>query len=312
MANQSSPSQSFPGAIRILRIAGIDVFLHWSWAVVAILELQFRKGVYDSQVWNILEYLSIFAIVLLHEFGHALACRSVGGQADRILLWPLGGIAYVNPPRRPGAVLWSIAAGPLVNVLLLPVTLGASLYVDILLPGASEDLVGFIDMIATINLVLLVFNIMPVYPLDGGQIVQAILWFFIGQHRSLTVAASIGLAAATGGIVLAAYAGQWWLMIMAIFLASRSWQGLKYAKALSRLLALQRRTGPRCPACHEAPPIGAFWRCGCGMSFDTFVSGGVCPTCLRAYDVARCPFCGRVAQFDRWEMPFTPATIVQD
>ena len=49
---------------------------------------------------------------MLHEFGHALACRQVGGQADLIVLWPLGGVAYVNPPPRPGALLWSIAAGP--------------------------------------------------------------------------------------------------------------------------------------------------------------------------------------------------------
>ena len=61
--------------------------------------------------------------MLTHEFGHALACRSVGGTADNIMLWPLGGVAYVNPPQRPGATLWSIAAGPLVNVALaLPLT----------------------------------------------------------------------------------------------------------------------------------------------------------------------------------------------
>ena len=65
---------------------------------------------------NVLEYLALFGIVLLHEFGHALACRQVGGTADRIMLWPLGGVAYVNPPSRPGATLWSLAAGPLVNV----------------------------------------------------------------------------------------------------------------------------------------------------------------------------------------------------
>ena len=48
-------------------------------------------------------YLALFSIVLLHEFGHALACRQVGGKADQIVLWPLGGVAYVAPPPRPGA-----------------------------------------------------------------------------------------------------------------------------------------------------------------------------------------------------------------
>src|SRR6478609_5525926 len=82
--------------------------------------IQTRRGNYSSFVWNTLEYVSLFLIVLMHEFGHSLACRSVGGKADQIVLWPLGGVAYVNPPQRPGATLWSIAAGPLVNVLLAP------------------------------------------------------------------------------------------------------------------------------------------------------------------------------------------------
>ena len=67
------------------------------------------------------EYLSLFLIVLIHEFGHQLACRSVGGKTHDIVLWLLGGVAYVSPPQRPGAQLWSIAAGPLVNVALIPV-----------------------------------------------------------------------------------------------------------------------------------------------------------------------------------------------
>ena len=58
--------------------------------------------------------------MLLHEFGHALACRQTGGHADTIVLGPLGGIAFVQPPPRPGAYLWSLAAGPLVNVILFP------------------------------------------------------------------------------------------------------------------------------------------------------------------------------------------------
>ncbi len=80
---------------------------------------------YSSVTWNVLEYLALFLIVMLHEFGHALACRQVGGTANQIVLWPLGGVAYVDPPPRPGATLWSIAAGPLVNVALLPVLFGA-------------------------------------------------------------------------------------------------------------------------------------------------------------------------------------------
>src|SRR5271165_2928266 len=109
------------GSIHLFRFKGIDVFLHWSWFLIAVYEIQSRKGSYPSVGWNIAEYLALFLIVTLHEFGHALACRQVGGRADRIVLWPLGGVAYVDPPPRAGATLWSIAAGPLVNVMLLPI-----------------------------------------------------------------------------------------------------------------------------------------------------------------------------------------------
>src|SRR5207245_5770005 len=110
------------GSFRLFQLAGVEVFLHWSWFVVALIEINTRSREYSSFVWNALEYLALFAIVLMHEFGHALACRQVGGQANRIVLWPLGGVAYVQPPPRPGALLWSIAAGPLVNVVLVPIT----------------------------------------------------------------------------------------------------------------------------------------------------------------------------------------------
>src|ERR1700721_3286473 len=120
------------GAIRLFRFSGIDVFLHWSWFLVAAYEIQTRKGSYSSLSWNVLEYLSLFLIVMLHEFGHALACRQVGGTANQIVLWPLGGVAYVDPPPRPGATLWSIAAGPLVNVALI------SLLYAVVLLGRSQ------------------------------------------------------------------------------------------------------------------------------------------------------------------------------
>src|ERR1700727_3501633 len=109
------------GSIHLFRFEGIDLFLHWSWFLVAAYEISVRKGSYSSVTWNVVEYLALFLIVTLHEFGHALACRQVGGTADHIVLWPLGGVAYVNPPPRPGATLWSIAAGPLVNVALVVV-----------------------------------------------------------------------------------------------------------------------------------------------------------------------------------------------
>src|SRR5438552_16463331 len=85
------------GSIHLFRIAGVDVFLHWSWFLVAAFEISGRTRTYSSLSWNILEYLALFSIVLLHEYGHALACRQVGGIANRIVLWPLGGVALCGP-----------------------------------------------------------------------------------------------------------------------------------------------------------------------------------------------------------------------
>jgi len=181
------------GSIRLFRFSGIDVFLHWSWFLLAYYEINARKGNYSSIRWNVAEYLALFLIVTIHEFGHALACRQVGGQADRIVLWPFGGVAYVNPPQRPGATLWSIAAGPLVNVVLAPIIivihqfcLHAGWY------AAVHDLRPFLHAVFVIDVVLFVFNILPIYPLDGGQILRSLLWFVMGRARSLLVATVLG------------------------------------------------------------------------------------------------------------------------
>ncbi|MCX7010325.1 MAG: peptidase M50, partial [Kiritimatiellaeota bacterium] len=74
------------GAFRLFQVRGISVLLHWSWFLVALIQIQHRAKSYSSPLWNVAEYLALFLIVLLHEFGHAFACRSVGGQANTILL----------------------------------------------------------------------------------------------------------------------------------------------------------------------------------------------------------------------------------
>src|SRR5262245_16383534 len=190
------------GSIHLFRFAGVDVYLHWWWFIVAVYEIQGGISHYSSIGWYIAEYLGIFFIVLMHEYGHALACRQVGGVADRIVLWPLGGVAYVQPPPRPGAYLWSIVAGPLVNVLLVPVTallLLAAYSQDDKVPA---DVLEFLKAITTINIGLLIFNLLPFYPLDGGQILRALLWFVIGPANSLMAASVVGVVGSVLGLAL--------------------------------------------------------------------------------------------------------------
>ena len=140
-----------------------------------------------------------------------------------------------------------------------------------------------------------------VYPLDGGQILQSILWFFIGPHRSLTVAATIGLLASGGGVVvLVTYWPDPFLIVLSLFLVSRSWQGLKQAKAMAAVLAVPRHAGTRCPACYEPAPLGNYWRCRCGLPFDPFATAGSCPQCGTRQEKTSCPLCGDLSPHIAW------------
>jgi Zn-dependent protease len=293
------------GSIRLFRAAGIVVFLHWSWFLVAAYEINGRGRSYSSLTFNVLEYLALFLIVLMHEFGHSLACRQVGGTANQIVLWPLGGVAYVDPPPRPGATLWSIVAGPLVNVVLLPILLGLGMLSRSL--GWAETMPNFHQLLRTIafiNLSLLIFNMLPIYPLDGGQIFRSLLWFVMGRARSLMVATVIGLVGVAGFIILALWMRSIWFGVLAVFVLMNCWRGLQQARALSRLAKLPRHAGFACPWCKAAPPMGSYWKCGqCEQPFDTFQTQAVCPHCSARFVVTNCLDCGRPHAMSEWIVP---------
>lgn len=219
----------------MFRLAGIDVFMHWSWFVVAALEISARGRRYPSMAWNVAEYMALFLVITLHEFGHALACRQVGGTANKIVLWPLGGIAYVDPPPRPAATLWSIAAGPLVNVVLLGVFYAMTIWARqdgwrLTAPHAYKLLWAVCFM----NFGLLIFNLLPIYPLDGGQILRSLLWFVLGRARSLKAVAVLGLLGAVGLIGAAFLLHSLWIGVISLYMVMNCWSGLQYAQILSR------------------------------------------------------------------------------
>jgi Zn-dependent protease len=290
------------GSIHLGRIAGIDLYLHWSWFVIAVIEIGSRQGRYTSLVWSLLEYLALFAIVLLHEFGHALACRQVGGTVDRIMLWPLGGVAYVNPPQRPAATLWSLAAGPLVNVALSPI-LGAALLAARSLGWAQSmpDAYHFLWMVLFIDVGLFVFNILPIYPLDGGQILRSLLWFFIGRARSLYVATILGFVGAAGLVCLALWMRSTWSLLIAAYMLMSCWSGFKSARAMILVEKQPRREGFACPDCGAKPHAGPFWKCAqCSRNFDTFEAGAVCPNCRTQFPNTMCGECQKSHPIGEW------------
>ena len=302
------------GSFRLFRIKGIDVYLNWTWFLVAVFEIQGRRGQYSSALWNVLEYLALFGIVLIHEFGHALACRSVGGTADRIMLWPLGGVAYVDPPQRPGATLWSIAAGPLVNVALLPILGGIWALTGVLqwqenMPNAFL----LVQAVFWTNLVLLIFNILPIYPLDGGQILRSLLWFPLGRARSLMVASVLGFFGVAGLLLLAVWMQSIWTGLIAAYAGINCWSGFKTARALRSLEKLPRRQGFACPSCHAAPPVGPFWTCNhCKTQFDTFETGGACPQCSARFAKTTCLDCRKASPMAEWLPGYVPGVGVMN
>jgi hypothetical protein len=146
---------------------------------------------------------------------------------------------------------------------------------------------------------------LPIYPLDGGQILQSLLWFVFGYARSLMIAATLGLVAVAALIWFAIGNQAWWLGIMCVLVVMYCWNGLQRARALSRLAAAPRRLDLACPACREAPPLGAFWVCGrCRHRFDVFGSGAVCPQCGAQAAAVPCQFCGTASPMHAFQAQF--------
>jgi uncharacterized protein (TIGR03067 family) len=313
----AAQSQFQRGSIRLFCVGGIEVLLHWSWFFFALVRLQsggsddaFEFVHYESQIWYAVEYVALFAFVLLHEFGHVLACRSVGGISDSIVLWPLGGIALVDPPAQPSALLWSIAAGPLVNLLLLAPTVGFWLACRAAgLEDTAPDVYRLAVALVWINGYLLVFNILPIFPLDGGRILQALLWFVMSRAHSMLAATAFGLLTALGLLAVAIVQRSLVWGIMAGFGALFCLVGFAGARALMRMLAAPRRKEAACPSCGAAPPIGTFWTCTrCWTPFDVFASRGDCPNCSTPLATVLCPECGRARPYVEWH----PALIASE
>ncbi|MFM2295142.1 MAG: hypothetical protein RLZZ350_1555 [Verrucomicrobiota bacterium] len=288
------------GSFRLFRLLGVEVYLHWYWFLWAALRISDHDHGYSSHLWNAIEYLILFGFVLLHEFGHALASKSVGGKSDLIVLWPFGGVAYVNVPPRPGANLWSIAAGPLVNVVLVPVLF----FVHRLAvhSGGSADVRLLTYWLQWLNGGMLIFNLLPIYPLDGGQILRSLLWFVCGRAKSLWLTSIIGFVG-VGAFVLFAVLHEWWLGagILSFIALPRCVGAWREAKRLRELESAPRYAGFACPSCHAAPVAGNFWACAhCRTAFDTFLTRAACPNCQATYATTSCPECGQAHPFNDW------------
>jgi Zn-dependent protease len=176
-------------------------------------------------------FLILFLIVLLHEFGHCFGARYTGGDAEEILLWPLGGLASVNPPHTPRATLVTTAAGPLVNVVICAITsvalvlLGKSIWAVPWNPFApfsprvpwTSELHWWVLVTFSLSYMLLLFNLLPVFPLDGGRMLQSVLWQTHGFQRATIVACRVGMVGAIAIAVMGILTGALLMLFIAIF-----------------------------------------------------------------------------------------------
>jgi len=242
------------GSFPVGRLFGITIRVHVLFLFyVAFRVLDAAQGHGDWQT-ALLFLLMLFGIVLLHEFGHCFGARAVGGYAEDILMWPLGGLAYAHAPMRPWPQFVTVAAGPLVNVALCLLSAGAIYMLSggSLLPGvnpldpelhvvrtASESVASllrpewlpYVFIFYHVNLFILGFNLLPIFPLDGGQIFRAILWPFLGLQRASLVAAQVGLLGCVVLGLLGLRGGGGMLFFIAIFGALTCWQHLQAARA---------------------------------------------------------------------------------
>jgi Zn-dependent protease/CBS domain-containing protein len=228
--------------IRLGRLFGIEVAIHPSWFIaLALFAFTLANGFFPSAYpgWSavatwataVIATLLLFVSVLAHEFGHSLVARSQGIPVRGITLFILGGVAQLErEPDSPGREAWMAIAGPLVSVAIGVATLGAAYA----LPG-PEQVVAVLAYLGVANLALVVFNLLPGFPLDGGRVLRALLWRISHDVvRATRQAAVVGQVFAWGFIALGAAQLVLGGGLGGIWLALVGWLMIQAARATAR------------------------------------------------------------------------------
>ena len=240
------------GSLRIGRLAGIPIGVQPLWLViVALITWSLGAVYYPDAVTGIapvaayglglLSALLLFASILLHELGHAVVARRHGVAIEEIDLWLLGGVARMKGyPRAAGDELRFAIAGPAVT-LAIAAAFGV---LAVALPASAPDaLRAVVDYQLYVNTAILVFNLLPAFPLDGGRVARALLWGYNGDlDRATATAARIGRGFGYGMIGVGIFAtaagavGGLWLALIGLFVivaAKAEEAGLRVRTAFS-------------------------------------------------------------------------------
>ncbi|QEW21120.1 Putative zinc metalloproteasec [Marinibacterium anthonyi] len=244
------------------RLFGSDVRIH---VTFLILLAWIGLSVYQSTgpeaaLYNMVFVLGLFACVLAHEFGHALMARRFGIRTPSVTLLPIGGLARLERmPEKPWDEIAVALAGPAVNVVIWAVLT--------LVFGAQLDVIGmtnytaasFISQLATINLTLAVFNMLPAFPMDGGRVLRAALALKFDRVRATEIASGVGRILAIGLGLLALYLGNPILILIAgfVFFAATSENQDVAARSLSGRFRARDAMITEFHALHPDDPLSA-------------------------------------------------------
>jgi len=183
---------------KIGRFAGIDVYIHATFLLLVIFfgfSYWQQTGTVVGTLTGIAFLLALFLSVVLHEYGHALTARRYGIKTRDITLLPIGGVARLERmPDKPLQELWVALAGPAVNLVIAAILLIYLVLSKTFTPITGLTLSGgsFIERLMYINVSLLVFNLIPAFPMDGGRVLRGLLGLRMNYVRATQIAASIG------------------------------------------------------------------------------------------------------------------------
>jgi Zn-dependent protease len=184
-------------SLKIASIYGIEVRIHVTFLLflVWIWISYYQIAGVSGATQGVLFIIALFVCVLLHEFGHAFAARAFGIQTPDITLLPIGGVARLSRiPDEPWQELIVAIAGPMVNVVI-----AAALFVVVRGSGSVDQLesiedprIDLLAKLASINVMLVRFNLIPAFPMDGGRVLRALLAMFMPYSRATWIAARTG------------------------------------------------------------------------------------------------------------------------
>ncbi len=230
---------------RIARIAGIDVRIHTTFLLLLafIAWANYQGGGAAAAIEGVIFISLLFLCVLLHEFGHALAARRFGIRTPDITLLPIGGVARLERmPDTPIQELIVAIAGPAVNVVI-----AAILWIALGGPSNWRDFLeidtagpGLLSQLLAVNVMLILFNLIPAFPMDGGRVLRALLATRIDHSLATQIAARIGQGIAIC-FAVAGFFGNPFLIFIAMFVFMGAEQEASFAKLKAATAGLRVR-----------------------------------------------------------------------